>query len=465
MTYSNTYNSFTLANSESYAWATENWDASAFANMSLQECAEESRKEARVQLALAIENVQASFLQSEEENDEGEALIRNRTLSEIVEELNEDLPFLESYLYRWMVEAGLPQDDPDDPTEGGSEPLPQAPTAKYLITHEMMGDWSDPATITEIASDVANWRDENVEYRVEGDYENVYIYAFDSNPDSNSREWREWLYLGFGEYRLKIGELYQDEEEGDDEPDPQPIGVEVALRLLEEGFITETDGIYINRANGHAGNYDISKDVEDRHLYEVVWVQGGNGSYEAMTKEAVIALIREEAERGAEFYWQVMENNEWERTHAPQVDTETLLPPSEKHYQLFTGEVYTNAGLNILRNAKVKGTWVYRVYESPNWTFGEEYYPIGRVILYPTNLAKALKAVVGTKALEVLANVEKAVGAFPKDLQNQWREYQRVRAAVRVAIADTVASWRTGEWTDKEDDLIDMIDNIFYHNL
>ena len=118
MTYSHTYNSFVLeGDNGSYDWSTENWDEAAFSGMSLAECAEEARKEAKIQLAIAIEHIEADFLQSEDENEDGEPLVRNRTFAEVTDELTEDVPHLETHLYWWMVEAGgEPQ---DDPTEGG----------------------------------------------------------------------------------------------------------------------------------------------------------------------------------------------------------------------------------------------------------------------------------------------------------------------------------------------------------
>lgn len=134
----------------------------------------------------------------------------------------------------------------------------------------------------------------------------------------------------------------EDPTEGDDQDDeseePTPFGAETAIRLVEEGFIEECAGIYIARASGYAGDYDISKDVEDRHLYEVVWVQGGNASYEAMTKEAVIALIRDEAELGAKFFWQVLEND-WELTKAPYLQSlEVIEEDEETSDETYLGE-------------------------------------------------------------------------------------------------------------------------------
>lgn len=115
MAYSHTYNSFTLADSnDSYAWSTENWDESSFASMTLEECAEEAHKEAKIQLALAIENIESDFMESEEYNENDEPLIRNRTEEEIIAELTDDLPYLESHLYWWMVEAQPEEDDQEE---------------------------------------------------------------------------------------------------------------------------------------------------------------------------------------------------------------------------------------------------------------------------------------------------------------------------------------------------------------
>jgi len=106
-------------------------------------------------------------------------------------------------------------------------------------------------------------------------------------------------------------------EEGDEEPEPQPFGVETAVRLLEEGFIEEGAGIHIARAKGHSGHYDISKDSDDRAMYSVVWSHGIVASTQTMNQSDVFLLLTNEAQLGATFYWQTMPNNEWELTNAP----------------------------------------------------------------------------------------------------------------------------------------------------
>lgn len=115
-----------------------------------------------------------------------------------------------------------------------------------------------------------------------------------------------------------------DDEDGGDEPqdeddEPQPIGVEVAIRLVEEGFIHERAGIYINRANGYSGCYDISSDIDHYDLYEVVWGDAIASSVGRLGRNEVVALIREEAKLGATFYWQTLPNNQWELTNAPEL--------------------------------------------------------------------------------------------------------------------------------------------------
>lgn len=296
--FNNATKSFTLhaEGTESYAWAWEGIDrASTIEDMN--QVGETPEKFAQDWANTLLEN------SIDQINPEGEM---GFTRDEIESDLRNDVKYLANAIQAWL-EGEYDQDDDQDGKED--------PTL-YTITHPMMGDWSDPATIAEISADVAmNWRDENIKYTVDVKWDKVVIYGMDY--ESNSRDWREWLDLGDGEYRLEIGELYQAEEEGDDEPDPQPIGVEVAVRLVEEGCIEEGAGIYIARANGHAGNYDISKDSDDRHLYEVVWVYGIIASTQTMNQAEVFLLLTDEAELGAKFYWQVMDNNEWELTNAP----------------------------------------------------------------------------------------------------------------------------------------------------
>ena len=58
-----------------------------------------------------------------------------------------------------------------------------------------------------------------------------------------------------------------------------------------------------------------------------------------MTKTEVIALIREEAELGARFYWQVMENGEWELTNAPYLQSlEVIEEDEETSDEAYLGE-------------------------------------------------------------------------------------------------------------------------------
>ena len=105
--YSYTYNSFTLAgNNDSYAWSTEGWDETPFASMTLEECAEEAHSTALKLLDIEIDQLEGEFLRADEFNDEGEPLVRNRTLTEVVDELTADVIHLEAHLYWWMVEAG-----------------------------------------------------------------------------------------------------------------------------------------------------------------------------------------------------------------------------------------------------------------------------------------------------------------------------------------------------------------------
>ena len=172
-----------------------------------------------------------------------------------------------------------------------------ATTELYTITHPMMGDWSDPATIAEISADVAmNWRDENIKYRVEVKWNKVVIYGMDY--ESNSRDWCEWLDLGAGEYSLEIGERYEPADPEDDEyaSDEAYLGESTLTKVrrqkgllledrpqspetpIQEGF----EVVYGGWANG-AGGIDNPRVVvfADRASFEAQ-----NPNWEAMIEDA-----------------------------------------------------------------------------------------------------------------------------------------------------------------------------------